>query len=334
MISLARGFGGALALAVLLVGGPVGGAEKARRPARLEPYWLGVGSARSTAPASGLRALHPSLGGRVFVRGATFVMGSTAAEMADAMRLCAREVYAAACAEFRTWSPAQVIRAEGYAHEVEVSSFLIDKTEVTVEAYGRCVATGHCAPPSFPSGDPSYDRPTLPVTHVRWEDARDYCRFAGGRLPTEAEWELAAKGTGDRVFPWGDLYNPHLANHGAFADDTTDGSDGFVGLAPVGSFPDGRTKDGVYDMAGNAGEWVADFYDRDEEGFGYPRKKEIDPQGATYGPYGHVVRGGSFRDAGFMLRTTARRASSYATREIGFRCVAPVPGGRPVGPTG
>jgi formylglycine-generating enzyme required for sulfatase activity len=252
-------------------------------------------------------------------------MGSTLSEMERALTMCRQETYAALCGESaRFWYPSPIIRAEGHPHEVVVSPFDIDRTEVTVAAYKRCVAAGACAPPCFPGGDARYDRPDFPVTHVRWDDAVDYCRWVGGRLPTEAEWELAAKGPAGFDFPWGDLYNKHLANHGALADDPTDGSDGFVGLAPVGSYPDGVTGSGLVDMAGNAAEWVHDFYDRDEEGYGYARAKQVDPRGLAFSPFGHVIRGGSYRDAAFMLRTSARRASTFATREIGFRCVYPM----------
>lgn len=270
------------------------------------------------SPIVVLRAPAPP---RVRIEGMGFVMGSTPEEMEIATRMCMKETYGAICSDsYRTWYPAPMIRAEGFTHEVVVSTFEIDRTETTVESYRRCVSSGACAPPAFPTGDSRYDRPRFPVTHVRWEDAGDYCRWIGGRLPTEAEWELAARGSKGRAFPWGQLYNGHLANHGALATDSTDGSDGFVGLAPVGSFPDGKTEAGLLDMAGNASEWVFDFYDRDEEGFGYPRGKQVDPKGPSFGPYGHVVRGGSYRDPAFLLRTAARRASPEATREIGFRC--------------
>lgn len=310
-----------LTSAVVLFAGPLSGLEQARRPTSLSRVWDGLGPSRTSAPTSAVVVLHPPPTGRVRIPGASFVMGSTPEEMAAALRMCAKETYGDVCTEsYRTWYPAPIVRAEGHAHEVVVSTFELDRTEVSVGAYAACVARGSCAPPSFPSGDPRYDAPDYPVTHVRWVDARDYCQWAGGRLPTEAEWELAAKGREGRTFPWGNLFNGHIANHGAFANDPTDGSDGFVGLAPIGSFPDGKTPSGLLDMAGNVAEWVEDFYDRDEEGFGYPRGKQVDPKGPPFGPYGHVLRGGSYRDAPFLVRTTARRASTEATREIGFRC--------------
>lgn len=252
-------------------------------------------------------------------------MGSTASEMQDAMRLCAKEVSGIACDQReRVWDPALAIRAEGHAHEVTLNDFMIDVTEVTVEKYMRCVSASRCSSPTFAAGDPRYDVPTYPVTHVTWQDAATYCAWAGGRLPTEAEWELAARGHVNNTFPWGKVYSPRLANHGAFAEDPTDGRDGFIGLAPVGSFPDGATPTGLLDMAGNVGEWVHDWYDRDEQQFGYRRGAQANPTGPSFGMLGHVIRGGSFRSAAYQLRAAARHASTFASRDVGFRCASDV----------
>lgn len=302
------------------------GLEKARRPAKIEAFWLGLPASETRAPASGIVLLRPSVEGRTRLAGGRFVMGSTPSEMVRAVKLCEREAFGVRCGspgdEVGPW-----IRAEGYAHEVTLTDYELDRTEVTVRSYTRCVGAGACSAPAYPPGDARYDRPTLPVTHVRWEDAVAFCSWVGGRLPTEAEWELAARGPARRAFPWGDLYNPHLANHGAWADDPTDGRDGYIGLAPVGSFPDGITASGLHDMAGNAAEWVSDFYDRDEDGYGYPRAAAVNPKGPDFGPYGHVVRGGSYRMAAHWLRNSARFAASSASREIGFRCAYDVAAG-------
>lgn len=304
--------------------GPFAGLDQVRRPQRIESFWRALprGTDRALTPGS-IVALKAPLRGRVRIAGGRFVMGSTPQEMQDALALCMKEPRGIECQRpDRTFDTAMLIRAEGYAHEVTLSDFEIDTTEVTVESYGRCVASGGCAPPTFPSGDARYDVPEFPVTHVTWQDASNYCAWAGGRLPTEAEWELVARGFTNRLFPWGNLYNPHLANHGSFADDPTDGRDGFIGLAPVGSFPDGATPTGVFDMAGNVAEWVADWYDRDEQQFGYPRGAQVNPRGPSFGAYGHVVRGGSYVDGAHWLRTAARRPRMFADREVGFRCAA------------
>ncbi|MBX3228199.1 MAG: SUMF1/EgtB/PvdO family nonheme iron enzyme [Labilithrix sp.] len=314
-------------LAFLLALGPNAdspwGIEGARRPQKLAPFWAGLPAAELSAPAQGVVALRVPRQGRVRIAGGRFVMGSTPQEMAEAIQLCTRETLANLCNKDNdAWSVGRAIRAEGHAHEVTVGDFDLDVTEVTVERYARCVSAGACAPPSFPLGDPRYDVPTFPVTHVTWDDANDFCRWDGGRLPTEAEWELAARGRVNNTFPWGNVYNPHLSNHGSYADDRTDGRDGFLGLAPVGSFPDGATASGLLDMAGNAAEWVADWYDRDEQQFGYPRAAQTNPKGAPFSVYGHVIRGGSYLDGAFKQRAAWRYAFPFALKDVGFRCAA------------
>lgn len=308
--------------------GPFAGIDDARHPARIQTFWRGLGPSESRAPATGIVVLRPSLERRVRIAGGRFVMGSTPSEMVRAVKLCEREPLGARCGgvgdDVGPW-----IRAEGHAHEVTVADFDLDRTEVAVRRYGRCVTAGACAPASYPSGDARFDNPDFPVTHVRWEDAVAYCTWIGGRLPTEAEWEMAARGRAGHTFPWGDLYNPHLANHGAWADDPSDARDGYAGLAPIGSFPDGATATGLLDMAGNASEWVADWYDRDEEGYGYSRGAQVNPKGPAFGQLGHVIRGGSYREAAHWLRTAARRAWPYASREIGFRCAYDLKNGVP-----
>ncbi|MCL2778224.1 MAG: formylglycine-generating enzyme family protein [Polyangiaceae bacterium] len=303
------------------VSSPLGGLTQSRYPARIASFELGLGRVGNYAPASGIVALRPVAEGRVRLPGGHFMMGSTTRDMRAATEMCMREALGSECEDNTSpSSPAPIIRAEGHTHEVTLSPYEIDRTEVTVRAYKRCVSAGGCAPAAFSVGDARYDMPDFPITHVRWEDAVAYCAWASGRLPTEAEWEFAASGPAGRVLPWGNVENSRLANHGAFAVDPTDGSDGFVGLAPVGSFPDGATSTGLYDMAGNVAEWVFDLYARDADGFGYSRAAEVDPAGPAFGGEGHVVRGGSYRDGMFMLRTAARSASVIATREIGFRC--------------
>jgi formylglycine-generating enzyme required for sulfatase activity len=262
--------------------------------------------------------------GRVRIPGGTFVMGSTQAELARAIRLCEREVLAAQCSDSEVIA---AIRAESAAHPVTLSPFEMDVTEVTVADYDRCVSAGRCGPPEPSPAEARSTQPDFPVTHLRWDDANGYCQWAGGRLPTEAEWEYAARGIEDREFPWGNVYNPHLANHGALAMEPTDATDGFVGLAPVGSYPDGATPLGLLDMAGNAAEWVADVLELDRAGHpvGYSETPEVDPKPRTAGGGFHVVRGGSYRDAPIWLRAAARTTTELPRPErVGFRCAADV----------
>ena len=282
--------------------------------------WSGLDAPLESAPARGVQSLRVPIEGRARIAGGTFTMGSSPTDMVRAVMLCRREVLRSKCDDI-----ANRFRAEGVHHDVTLSTYDLDRTEVRVRDYARCVAAGACAAPGFSIGDRRFDRPDLPVTQVRWDDAVSYCTWAGGRLPTEAEWELAARGPSGRDYPWGDVYNPHLANHGAFADDDTDGSDGFIGLAPVGSFPDGATPLGIVDMAGNAAEWVSDLFDTDDtNGWGYPATPQVNPTGPKTGVF-HVVRGGSYTDGAAWIRGAARWSIvSPRSAAVGFRCAADV----------
>jgi len=207
--------------------------------------------------------------------------------------------------------------------EITVSAFRIDRTEVTQEAYGRCLARGDCRAPRRLPADPAYAGPDLPVVGIRWSDAIRYCTTVGGRLPTEAEWECAARGRASPYFPWGDSWDPRLANHGR-AGRRVDGSDGHRALAPVGSYDDGGASSGLVDLAGNVAEWVLDPFVADS----YEHGSSIDPI-ARGGSGIRIVRGGSFLSMPHELRTAARRIEPEEGSEvdIGFRCAYDAPRG-------
>ena len=142
-----------------------------------------------------------------------------------------------------------------------MAAFSIDRTEVTRGDYGRCVAARRCPAPAAAADDPASLR--LPMVDVTWANAQAFCRFAGGRLPTEAEWEKAARGPDGREYPWGDDVSCERANWGNF-----DGEGPCAGRNPghpvaVGLYPDGASPYGVMDLGGNVWEWVADRYDDD-----------------------------------------------------------------------
>src|SRR5262245_42590725 len=192
----------------------------ARPPAHHEPPpSLEVKPERET-DGRGVVALRVPGPDRILVRGGTFTMGSDEVEVALALATCQQEPAGSACKP-------EPFGAEYPAHEVYLSDYWIDRTEVTVAAYMRCVDAGRCREPPVASGGARFAAPDYPVTLVTWSDAATFCNWNDARLPTEAEWERAARGLSGRRYPWGMIYNPHLANHGALAFDVFDDRDGF-----------------------------------------------------------------------------------------------------------
>ncbi len=258
----------------------------------------------------------PIEGGTRIARG-SFRMGSTVAQIAADQAACRAE--AKGEAEREAECPSSRFADEWASHEVTLPAFLIDRTEVTVRDYERCVQLFACEPQKLDRRASPHAHPEHPVTLVTWDDAEAYCRFAGGRLPTEAEWERAASGMSGRRYPWGNVFDRRVANHGraaAQAFDALDDSDGYAELAPVGSFVWGKTNEGVYDLGGNVAEWVADWYAE-----GYPDADAVEPRGPAIGTR-RVVRGGSYRDGALELRAAARAASppTVPLPWLGFRC--------------
>src|SRR6478752_1431709 len=245
------------------------------------------------AADAGLLTLRAAPSRAVYLRPLAFDMGSTEAELLSALVRCKREPLPDRCDE-------TTFDNETPVHREHVAGFWLSRTEVTVADYQRCVGVGRCRPPAFEGGAARFAQPSFPVTLVTFDDAKRYCAFRGGRLPTEAEFERAARGAPRRTYPWGSSYHGKLSNHGRASVDPSDSSDGFAELAPVGSFPDGATPEGILDLAGNAAEWTADAY--------------TPTYGAT--PLAErAVRGGSFVSGAAHVRAAARVGKSPETRE-------------------
>jgi formylglycine-generating enzyme required for sulfatase activity len=231
------------------------------------------------------------------------------------------------------------------AHTVTLSAFWIDRTEVTNAMFTdflnergnqaedgvswwepgaghRGIVYSHIeVQDGIYRATPGYER--HPVIEVSWYGAAAYCAWVGGRLPTEAEWEFAARGPGSLLYPWGNTFDGNLANYCdasctyAWRDAAT--QDGFARWGPVGSFPEGSSWCGALDMAGNVWEWVGDWWSESYDA-NYAR---VDPVGPVSGTL-HVARGGSWFDEGRstpVTRRTGLTASSYRMHWVGFRCV-------------
>jgi formylglycine-generating enzyme required for sulfatase activity len=253
-----------------------------------------------------------------------FVMGSSGEAQRAALRMCVDEIGP----KLQQACHADLFASEGPATQVYLSAFSIDRVEVTVAAYRECVRAGACSPGPLLQKDTRFLQPRLPITSVTWEEARGYCAWRGARLPSEAEWERAARGVDARTWPWGNLPKTDGANHGRFMspDETgitnhlrvrPDEADGHAFLAPVGSYPDSASPVGALDLAGNAAEWTRDVYHEEAP----QRASTVNPKGPAAGSL-RTLRGGSWRHPLLFLRAAARDAAPADTRspEIGFRC--------------
>ncbi len=246
----------------------------------------------------------------------------------------------------------QVFTDEQPRHTVYLDSFWIDQTEVTVamfqtfveatgyqttaerEGFGRPWTEGPMeeewpevegADWQHPHGPDSSAVDDHPVVQVSWEDAAAYCAWAGGQLPTEAQWEKAARGTDQRMWPWGNIWDGNL---GSFCDAQCpierwrqgQYDDGYAFTAPVGGFQSGASPYGALDMAGNVWEWVADWYAKDY----YGESPLQDPSGPDSGTV-RAMRGGAWYDNETWVRTTVRHQNPPTSRcdDVGFRCAMP-----------
>ncbi len=235
---------------------------------------------------------------------------------------------------------------------VYLSAFAIDRDEVSVADYRACILAGECGLDPLIAGDERYIVDSWPLVNVTWGEAETFCRWRGGRLPTEAEWERAARGDDNRRWPWGASERNADFNHGkeraiamreldrvAWAEiplqflGDPDDSDGAALLAPPGSYPWGEGPYGTRDQAGNVAEWTADVFggisanfNVNEHTLGYRELPSINPRrdGGLTEP--RVVRGGSWRQPAFLSRTNVRDPFNMLYEpddrfsHIGFRC--------------
>jgi sulfatase modifying factor 1 len=198
---------------------------------------------------------------------------------------------------------------------IHLDTFSIDRYEVTNHHYQQFVlATGHRKPglpARYAKSGGKLKGTNQPVVYVSWDDAKEYCRWKGKRLPTEAEWEKAMRGNDGRLWPWGNKEQTNGANWARVQD-------GYEVSAPVGSFQEDMSPYGVMDGAGNAIEWVDDWYDETY----YNRSPEQNPPSPEYGTY-RVLRGGGYTTTGGDVRITSRSKMMPDFRDemIGFRCV-------------
>ena len=263
----------------------------------------------------------------VLVPAGEFLMGSVAREAEQFVEACkGAGGNAAAC---KAWADREVPR-----HRVVLDAYYVDRHEVTNALFDRFVRTAEHRTTAeregtgwvytlkagawdwpkvkgadwrHPNGPGSKAEAHDPVVQVSWHDANAYCRWAGKRLPTEAEWEKAARGTDERRYPWGEAWDSSKAN----------GDMAVRAFMPVGSYPDSASPYGALDMAGNVAEWVADWF---APGY-YQHSPAKSPQGPRSGDR-RVLRGGSWDDFPAYLRTTFRNESppDYRVNVVGFRC--------------
>ena len=213
-------------------------------------------------------------------------------------------------------------------HTVYLDAYWIDQTEVTNAMYQQCVESGVCTPPvlfSSETRDSYYENPSFsnyPVIYMDWTQAHTYCEWAGRQLPTEAQWEKAARGISQYTYPWG---NDFSCKKGNFDDAVQNPAylvrncDGYTDTSPVASFPGGVSPYGAFDMAGNVWEWTADQYDEDY----YTQSPSSNPLGAA-DTVVRVLRGGSWESDDIRSANRYTEPPSIRVNFVGFRCALPV----------
>jgi formylglycine-generating enzyme required for sulfatase activity len=259
-------------------------------------------------PAAGAVQVRESDGAEmVFVPPGEFIMGSTEAEIDAALALCN---------ETRGDCKREWFEAVSPQHTVYLDAFWIDRTEVTNAQYRKCVEAGKCRASEY-TDDADFNGDEQPVVGVDWNDAKAYCEWAGARLPTEAEWEKAARGSDGRTYPWGDEWDGSKLN---FCDKNCEydwkddkANDGYQYTAPVGNYSEGASPDGALDMAGNVWEWTDSWYQA------YPGSSYQDED---FGETHRVLRGGSWVGYQGLVCCAFRDMLEPGLwyNDLGFRC--------------
>ncbi|TFG50453.1 MAG: hypothetical protein E4H33_00045 [Anaerolineales bacterium] len=250
----------------------------------------------------------------VFIPQGSFYMGSSPEQVAEGIQLCQQHYQPC-----NRW----YYERETPQHKLTLDGFWIDKTEVSNQQFRLCVEAGVCeAPTTCKKGLPTYEDPGKsdhPVVCVDWENANNYCSWAGGRLPSEAEWEFANRGEGSFTYPWGDDFNGTSLNYCDlncaldYADTAFD--DGFLETAPVGSFPTGASWTGVLNMGGNVSEWVNDWFAE------YSPTPQSNPSGPVEGEE-KLIKGCSWYYHPAYCRGATRASVDPGIKfdYLGFRC--------------
>jgi len=275
---------------------------------------------RPPPQAGATRVLEPADIVMVYVPAGEFLMGSTEAQVEEAFRMCQ---------EMRTDCHRYWFDAEMQQHRVYLDGYWVGRTEVTNAQFRKFIEAGGYSKREYWTAegwqwkesagitqphswnDPTWNKPDHPVVGVSWYEAAAYAKWAGARLPTEAEWEKAARGTDGRIWPWGNEFD---CAGGNFDDSYTGCSDGCEYTAPAGSYPYGASPCGCLDMAGNVSEWVADWHGL------YERPTASNPTGPASGDY-RVVRGGDWNYNQAYARCAWRGVVDPGDRfaDVGFR---------------
>ena len=213
------------------------------------------------------------------------------------------------------------------AHAVALDSFWIDRTEVSNAQFQQCVDAGECdvatcwGDNDLVRDNDKFGGPEQPVLCINWYQAQAYCEWAGGRLPTEAEWAYTARGPDGLEYPWGNEFDGTKLNYcdvncpKTFADEDFD--DGYAYTAPVGSYPDGASWCGALDMSGNVREWTHDWFGE------YSSERQVNPTGPPPARQ-RVVRGGAWDGLQYDARNTVREGGRepFEFTWLGFRCAS------------